>query len=72
LIIQSVVFTNGSAIVNWSAIPGLNYSLQYKDFLDGPAWHLIAPAVPAATTNAAATNMTGPAPQRFYRVLVVP
>jgi len=64
--------TNGTAL-NWSAITGLTYRLQYKNALADPFW-LDVPGDIVATNNlaskldsAATTNNA-----RFYRIIALP
>lgn len=73
LSIQSIITaTNGAAVLNWPAIPGLSYGILYKDSLTDTDWRLAGPASVAQSTNGAATNLIDQNPQRFFRLFVVP
>jgi hypothetical protein len=63
--VQSLDFT-----LQWSAIPGVKYRVQYKDALDDLNWTDLIPDVTAAGVTASFSDPVGTG-QRFYRVLVV-
>jgi len=62
---------NGVVHLAWSALPGRTYRVQYKPTL-AAAWNDLAPDITAADSLATATDVPGSAPQRFYRVLMLP
>jgi hypothetical protein len=68
LIIQSLSVTNATAVLNWTAIPGNNYSVQYQDSPLTNAWETDAPPVIASSSIATMTNLLNGSTQRFYRV----
>jgi hypothetical protein len=68
--IQSVALTNTNAVLTWSAIPGAEYRVQFKNDLSDTTWTDLLPDVTASGPAASLTDTPG-APQRFYRVLVV-
>jgi hypothetical protein len=72
LFIQSLVVTDGSASVTWSAIPGRSYLLQSKETMTDPAWTSTVASLTATGSLATATNLLGNSTQRFYRVFLVP
>jgi len=72
LLIEHITVTGGAAAVIWSAIPGANYALQYKEHPDDTNWNDLPPPVTASGTNAAASDVFGGSPQRFYRVFLLP
>lgn len=69
--IQSLHVTNALAAITWSAVPGGTYRLQYKDRLDSPTWHDLAPDIPATASIVTTTDFVGATTQRFYRVLLL-
>jgi hypothetical protein len=70
-VIQSIMLTNGTAVITWSAFPGLSYSLQSKgDFTD--SWTNVVTGIVPTGTVVTVTNFLGTSPQSFYRVLLVP
>ena len=71
-LIESVVTTRDSIVLSWSAVSGKRYRLQFSDGLGGPAWHDALPEVLATDPTVTVTNAFGNAPQRFYRVPLVP
>jgi hypothetical protein len=71
-LILSVTLGSGTAGVTWSATPGQDYRLQYKDNLEDTNWTDITPDVTSGGASVTATNLIGTAPQRFYRVMLVP
>jgi hypothetical protein len=66
--ILSLAVNSGMAVVIWSSISGLTYSLEYKDRLSDTNWSLAAPAITASGVTTSGTNSIGGAVQRFYRV----
>jgi hypothetical protein len=67
-----VISTNG-IIINWYAIPGLTYRIQYKNNLNDPAWTDLPGDVQA--TNNIALKLDTPAStnvSRFYRIIALP
>jgi DNA-binding beta-propeller fold protein YncE len=66
------ISTNG-IIINWSAIPGLTYRIQFKNNLTDPAWTDLSGDVQA--TNTVALKLDTPAStnvSRFYRIIALP
>ena len=58
--------------LNWSAIAGLNYRVQFKTNLNDPEWQNLPGDVAATNTSATKVDVLPTnAPQRFYRVTVV-
>jgi hypothetical protein len=56
--------------INWTAIAGQTYRVQYKDNLDDVSWTDLAPDVTASGSTASTTDAT--ISQGFYRVAVLP
>jgi hypothetical protein len=69
-IIQSIVISNGTAVVTWSTVPGHTYRLQSKDHLEDTNWTDIVPDILAAASTATATDSITNSSQRFYRVFI--
>jgi hypothetical protein len=70
--IQSISLSNAVAILDWTAIPGQKYRVQYADDLLNTNWTDLLPEVTATGISASKLDPTLSAQQRFYRVLVVP
>jgi hypothetical protein len=71
-IIKSVVLKDNAAVITWTANPGSVYRLQFKDDFNSPKWLDAEPDIIAKDTEASATNSIVGAPQRFYRILLLP
>lgn len=72
-VLQVVPITGGPRIVVWSAIPGRDYRVQYKDRVTDPNWSELPFVVTAATTTGHfVDNTASGVAQRFYRVTLVP
>jgi hypothetical protein len=71
-IIESVVLKDGAAVITWTANPGSTYRLQFKDDFNSPKWLDATPDIVATDTEASTTNSIVGAPQRIYRVLLLP
>jgi len=69
LAIQTVAVSNNAAFVQWNAISGSNYTLQYKDDLSSPVWSNLS-TFSASGPVISTTNIIEPSGQRFYRVLM--
>jgi Tol biopolymer transport system component len=72
-VLTLTALSTGVKTILWSAIPGKQYQVQYKDNLSQPAWTDL-PAAPAAigTQGSATDTGAGAVPHRFYRVIIVP
>ena len=74
VVIQEVTHTPSTATINWTSQPGITYRCQWKNQLIGATWQSITPDFAGTgdllswTDNGTQTG--GPAPQRFYRVVV--
>jgi hypothetical protein len=71
-IIKSVVLKDGVAVITWTSSPGSVYRLQFKDDFNRPKWLDAKPDIMATDTEASTTDSIVGAPQRFYRILLVP
>ena len=56
----------------WNALPGQTYRLQYKPSLNATTWIDLLPDITATSSTASATDSTGSAPERYYRLLLLP
>ena len=65
--------TNSNLLLAWNALAGLNYQIQYTTDLTQTNWQVLG-TVTAATNFATflETNLSGPDPQRFYRLVLSP
>ena len=74
VVIQEVTHTPSTATIRWTSQPGITYRCQWKNQLIGATWQSITPDFAGTggllswTDNGTQTG--GPAPQRFYRVVV--
>jgi hypothetical protein len=71
-VIISISTSNGTAIVNWTAIAGQTYLLQYETDFSGTSWNDLPPPIAATNSTATATDLFGNSPGRFYRVVLLP
>jgi hypothetical protein len=69
LAIQTIIVSNDVSVLQWRAIPGSNYVVQYKDDLAWPAWSNLA-IVTATGPTMAITNAAQILQQRFFRVVL--
>lgn len=66
--ILSISLEDTNAIVTWTSQAGQSYVLEYLDELIPTNWTPVLPGATATGTNTSATNETGGAPMRIYRV----
>jgi Putative Ig domain len=71
-VVQPARVANGIAQLAWNSVPGQRYRLQYKATLAAANWTDLLPDITATASTASATDAVGSAPQRFYRILVLP
>jgi hypothetical protein len=71
-VITSVRVTNGIAVITWNSVASQTYRVQYKDRLTDNDWLDAGPAVLATNSTTTVTIVIGSAPQRFYRVTLIP
>ncbi len=69
---QIVYHSPGMAQIVWVSIPGRAYRVQYKVQLSDPVWIDLPPDIVATTSPTIRTDFIGNAPQRFYRVIMLP
>jgi hypothetical protein len=71
-LIQSVVVSNSSVALTWSAIAGQSYRLQSKTNLTDTIWNELSPDITATGSTASGTDTSGTGLQQFYRIRVLP
>jgi len=54
-------------VIVWQALPGISYSLQFKDDLNDPVWHSLNGSVMLFGTHGFANDLAPATGQRFYR-----
>jgi hypothetical protein len=67
---ESVAVSNGAVLLNWSAMAGFSYQLEYATNLAAPLWTNIGGALVATNGALSAEDPTPVSPQRFYRVVM--
>ena len=68
----SVTTTGGVLNINWKAVPGQTYQVQYSTDLRQTNWMILISAVTPTNSTATATDAVGPDSQRFYRIVEYP
>jgi hypothetical protein len=71
-LLQPLQLTNRVVRLTWTAISGRTYRAQYKSTLAATAWTDLLPDITAITSTASTTDASSGAPQRFYRILLLP
>jgi hypothetical protein len=66
--IQLITVSNSEVVLTWSSAAGRSYRQQYNDSIGSTNWITISPDILATSTNTSATNATGGALNRYYRV----
>jgi hypothetical protein len=63
----------GGTKVMWSAVPGKQYQVQFRDEAVGPGWNTLpGVAIANGTTASLMDNAAGLTNHRFYRVVLLP
>ena len=62
--------SGSGAVLNWTAMPGRGYQLEYKNELSDPAWQA-APGTPFVAGNLGTLGIPADQPSRFYRIRLV-
>jgi hypothetical protein len=63
---------SGPVQIIWSAVPGRNYRVQYKESTSDPLWSDLPGDVAATETTGVKEDATVGTGQRYYRVVLVP
>ena len=71
-VLQPLRAANGLAQLAWNAVAGQTYRVQYKPTLTSTNWTDLAPDITATASTASVTDAVGAAPERFYRILLLP
>jgi len=71
-VITKLALSNKVVTLTWTAVPGRTYRAQFSTNLNPVNWSNIVPDVVASGATASATNNTGNAARRFYRVQLLP
>jgi hypothetical protein len=71
-VLQPLRTANGVAQLAWNAVAGQTYRIQYKPTLAATNWTDLGPDLTASGPFVSATDAIGSAPQRFYRILLLP
>jgi hypothetical protein len=61
-----------NVVLTWPGLPGQMYQAQYKTNLTDPIWLPLNAPAQGANASLSLTNGLGGAPQRFYRVAILP
>ncbi|HEV2320433.1 MAG TPA: choice-of-anchor tandem repeat GloVer-containing protein [Verrucomicrobiae bacterium] len=70
--LQPPTIGNGTLTLNWDAVVGLQYQVQYKTNLAQTVWTGLENPFPATTQAVQVQDSTGPGRQRFYRAVLLP
>jgi Zn-dependent metalloprotease/alpha-tubulin suppressor-like RCC1 family protein len=70
-VLQPVALNGSSILLNWSAVAGQNYQVQYRSDLAQGDWQLLT-SLTATNTTATASDTIIADRQRFYRVVLLP
>jgi subtilase family serine protease len=70
--LRAPAVAKGSIQLAWTALPGVQYQVQYKTNLTQTSWIKLGSVITAAMNPMTFSNNIGPDPQRFYRVVLLP
>jgi hypothetical protein len=70
--IQAPALANGSLQLAWTALPRVQYQVQYKTNLAQTNWINLGSVVTATTNPMTLSDNIGADPRRFYRVVLLP
>jgi hypothetical protein len=59
-------------VLNWQGLAGQMYQIQYKTNLTDAAWLPLNSPAQGTGASLSLTNNLGGAPQRFYRLAILP
>jgi hypothetical protein len=68
-VFQSAAQGNGAINFSWTTTPGVSYQVQYTTDLSTSNWINLGTAILATNGETSASDILGPDPQRFYRVI---
>jgi hypothetical protein len=70
--LRAPAVAKGSIQLAWTAVPGVQYQVQYKTNLTQTSWINLGSVITATMNPMTFSNNIGPDPQRFYRVVLLP
>ena len=70
--LRAPAVANGSIQLAWTALPGVQYQVQYKTNLTQTSWINLSSVITATMNPMTFSNNIGPDPQRFYRAVLLP
>ncbi len=70
--IRTLASTTGSLTLQWPALKGKKYRVEYRDDLRSPGWIILGEDITATGDSIIVDLEIGSATQRFYRILAVP
>lgn len=71
--IESISKTGTALAIDWAAVTGLNYQIQYSTNLtNSSGWVNLGTSIPGTNSTMQAVVSIGPDPRRFYRVALLP
>lgn len=71
-VFQSASRANGVVTLQWSALSGLDYQVQYVTNLAAANWINLGGPIPATNGVVTTSDILPPDPQRFYRLVLLP
>jgi hypothetical protein len=71
-VIVDLRLTNGTVVIQWTAVATHRYRLEYKDNLEDTNWSASGLDILATQATASITDSVGDVSQRFYRVILLP
>jgi hypothetical protein len=71
-IIESIIASEASITIRWSAVAGRSYLVQYTSKLDEPMWSDLGSDVIANGSTATQADVTTSGTERYYRVVLLP
>jgi hypothetical protein len=70
-VILNLAVTNGTVTIQWTAVAGHSYRLEYKDDFEDANWNASGSNILATEGTVVTTDAVGGASQRFYRVVLL-
>ena len=70
--ITTISVSSNVVSLNWSALAGRTYSVEYKNSLGEANWTMLVTNIVAATNNGAVNDTVGTNAQRIYRIVLEP
>ena len=70
--IDSITNTENGIEIQFTAEPGFNYSVQFKETLESTNWSTLTDFLPQSSATILVARDSADAPQRFYRLVRSP